>query len=311
MWRLLRRPVAILRMVKALVVGAGPQFGRQVRRLTDEDFTRDLVSSLLVAEEVVEVAFARDGMVWRSDLGDEIGRQLFRCGSYEGEEIDAVLRWLAEQGRTGTVLDVGANIGTTTVPFARAGFPVIAVEPVPRTFALLTANAAASGLAEAITPVQVAVAAEPGHVDMWVGYGSGRSEVVVEGTSPDMEARGTPTTVSVPAAPLHQVLADQGVAATDVALVWADVQGCETDVVTTATHLWAAGVPLWLEVDPVRLERQAGLAAFLATVAEHFSAFVSRDDMLAGEVEPQPVAAFAPWVDRIPAGRYEDALLLP
>jgi FkbM family methyltransferase len=306
--RILRQPITALRLLRALLIGAGPQFGRQARRLGGEAFARDLAWALLADEGAVEVAVRRDGMVWRTDLGDEIGLQLFRSGTYEGEEIAAVLRWLRREGRTGVVVDVGANIGTTTVPFARAGFRVIAVEPVPSTHALLVANVAASGHADRVTTVPVAVAEATGEVEMWVGDGSGQSEVVVPGVAPD-GAGGEPRTVVVRAAPLGDVLTDHGVEPSDVALVWADVQGSETAVITGADALWPAGVPVWLEVDPGRLHGHGGLDVFLDAVAERFTAFISRDALLAGEGE-RPISGFAAWARSIPDGRYSDALLV-
>lgn len=313
-WRLVRRPAATLRAVRAIGAGAGPQLGRQIRVLTDERTSRDLVATLLHGAGVAEVAVVRDDVLWRTDLGDEVGRSLFRDGTYAAAEVEAVLAWLASRGRSGTVVEVGANIGTTTVPLARAGFAVLAVEPVPATHALLVANVAAAGVADRVTTAAVAVAEETGSVAMWVGFGSGRSEVAAGDGPPDMRPSGVapPTRVEVPTAPLDRLMADAGVAPADVALVWADVQGCETAVIATADALWEAGVPIWLEVDPQRLERQAGLDRFLATVAARFSAFLARDDVLAGADRPvRPIAGFPAWTRSIPDGRYQDALLLP
>jgi hypothetical protein len=73
--------------------------------------------SLLSLEDDVVLTFERGGFTWTVDAGDEIGRYLFSEGSYEGEELDAVLSWLRvnRPARSfGTFVDLGANVGTTT-----------------------------------------------------------------------------------------------------------------------------------------------------------------------------------------------------
>ena len=54
-----------------------------------------------------------------------------------------------EQG--GTFIDIGANIGFTTVPVARAGITCIAFEPDPRNFGFLQRNVQESGVADKVT----------------------------------------------------------------------------------------------------------------------------------------------------------------
>ena len=56
--------------------------------------------------------------------------------------------------------------------------------------------------------------------------------------------------MTVRATGLEALLAEHGIEPRRIAFVWADVQGSECDVIESAPALWAAGVPLFCEVDP-------------------------------------------------------------
>ena len=76
----------------------------------------------------------RAGFVWTLDLADNLQRTLYFTGSYDAVTVRAVTSRL----RSGdAVLDVGANIGTFTLPVAAALLNrdgrVIAVEPAADT----------------------------------------------------------------------------------------------------------------------------------------------------------------------------------
>ena len=69
-------------------------------------------------------------------------------------------------GRTqhGTYLDIGANIGLTAVPIARAGIKTIAFEPVPANAVFLRRNAEVNGCGTSIEIIDVALLDQPGDV---------------------------------------------------------------------------------------------------------------------------------------------------
>lgn len=255
---------------------------------------------------VAEIRFERAGLVWWSDVDDSICRSLLQRGGYEIDEIAAVLRWLRAQGRTsGVIVDVGANIGTTSIPFAQQGFRVLAVEPVPRTFAMLSANVRENDFDGVITCVNSAVSESSGTVPMWTAGGSGRAEIAVDGHD-----RGP--AIPVPSTPLSTLLEQHEIRAGDIALVWSDTQGSETGVIRSAPALWRAGVPLYLEVWPYSLDLHGGVDAFVDAVQANFSSFVSRSDLIAGG-DPRPVEAFPGWVRSVGHGVdiFSDALVLP
>lgn len=75
---------------------------------------------------------------------DHIGISINTQGRFEGPLLDAILDFLRSEQKIdfGLALDIGANIGNHALFFARAFQRVVAFEPNPRTFQLLTFNAA-------------------------------------------------------------------------------------------------------------------------------------------------------------------------
>lgn len=121
------------------------------------------------AETIVDGA---DGARFVVDLNDEIAREILHFGAYEKRNIE-IIRQLAG-GRTGTFLDVGANIGGHTILLARHFGRLAAFEPNPAAFDRLGRNLAlnrhdhvsayAFGLsdADAELPFQVQQGSNPG-----------------------------------------------------------------------------------------------------------------------------------------------------
>jgi FkbM family methyltransferase len=77
------------------------------------------------------------------DLG--VLSEYMLTGSYSPELIKFLLDWFKRFG-TGTMLDVGANIGLTTVPVATSGVACICFEPDLNNFNLLRDNTEQRGL---------------------------------------------------------------------------------------------------------------------------------------------------------------------
>jgi FkbM family methyltransferase len=155
----------------------------------------------------------------------------------EDERLGAVaalegqmLRRLLEAARAGdTFFDVGANIGTVTIPVAMTGAECLAFEPAPANAARLAENAELNRLGN-VTVVEAAMWSESGTVALWVegAEGSGTSRVVecADGT------------IEVPAATLDR-FAGGGAAAPDLLKI--DVEGAELEVLRGAEATLAAG----------------------------------------------------------------------
>src|SRR5208282_2051890 len=73
--------------------------------------------------------------------------------------------------RGGSILDIGANIGYTAAVLARAATPgckVYAFEPEPFNFEMLQQTALQPEFAGKIVPMQLAVGAQNGTIDLWI-----------------------------------------------------------------------------------------------------------------------------------------------
>lgn len=99
------------------------------------------------------------------------------CASpdYERPDIELTKRLLAERaegGKSALYIDIGANIGCYCVRVANAfrgwdKLSIIACEPFPESFQLLTKNIGANGLVEKIDAVCVALGEFPGHAPLY------------------------------------------------------------------------------------------------------------------------------------------------
>lgn len=109
-------------------------------------------------------------------LSTALGRRLFKSAYFlykryiEDDLRDLLLSFPAIVG-AGNILDVGANIGYTAAVLARAVEParkVYAFEPEPFNFKLLQQTALQPEFAGKIVPMQLAVGAADGNIDLWI-----------------------------------------------------------------------------------------------------------------------------------------------
>ncbi len=141
---------------------------------------------------------------------------------YNLEELD-FLRAHTPAG--GVFVDVGANVGTYTMPLARhvgAAGKVIAIEPHPVTHARLAFNNSASGATQVRL---VAAAAGPADGDLMIetdGENLGASHIV-SGTA-------SGKAIKVPSLRLQRILEEAGVSRVDALKI--DVEGFEDRVLT-------------------------------------------------------------------------------
>jgi FkbM family methyltransferase len=164
---------------------------------------------------------------------------------------------------TGTVVDIGANIGLISIGLLLEGEfrDAIGVEPDPVNFGLLKRNIAQNGLTERYRSVQAAATAE-------------KSEVRL-GLSPDnfgdhrISAAANRVSIPVAGTPIDEI-----VAAADVSFVCIDTQGYEAAVLAGGQALFGTGVPTLAEVWPYGLEQsERGVAEFCALAAGYWGSF--------------------------------------
>ncbi len=103
---------------------------------------RGLVKALRVRTVSIEGAYGR---IQGDPLDLGVLSEYMLTGTYSPELISFLLDWFKRFG-TGTMIDVGANIGLTTVPVAMSGVDCICFEPDLNNFGLLKANIEQRGL---------------------------------------------------------------------------------------------------------------------------------------------------------------------
>jgi FkbM family methyltransferase len=240
---------------------------------------------------------ASDGRYFVSTSDPVIGFYTFMNGAFDTDTLHEGLALLRAQdpgfslaGRT--VLDIGANIGTQTVPLLRScsAGRVVAIEPDAANATLLRQNIVANRLEDAATVLELALTDHDGVVELErsdVNPGDHRVRVEASGQPPRMgEDRRAVTHVS--AARLDSLVEEGTIDADSVALMWMDTQGHEGHVLAGATRLLGR-VPVITEYWPYGLRRAGGLDTFHALVAEHFEAVV--DVQSARDSRPRRIAA--------------------
>ena len=239
-----------------------------------------------------------DGLTYVVATDDEgVARNIFlRSSRPEFIVLPRALRLLGPDAARGCFVDVGANIGTTTIPaVARHGFDTaVACEPSPSNTPLLRANCALNGVADRVRIVEAAVSAARGTLEFDVSKTPGRHKVA---------AAGAGATLTVPAVSLDALAADGVLTPADVGLLWIDAQGHEPEVLTGASSLLGRRVPVVTAIRRHKLAR-TGTADALASLFESYDTFVDLREPHLDEAgwEPtlRPAATLREWLHESP-----------
>jgi FkbM family methyltransferase len=178
-------------------------------------------------------------VIWKGDSpkGNEV--QMFCRDGTSDENICRLVSTKDEYqlgGRdfSGVAIDIGAHIGSVTVPLLidNPGLIVVAIEPVPENLEILRRNIRLNGLRERTTVLPVAAGID-GVVPISHGW-KGRHRHV--GNLGDGEPEHTEQVISMSFDTIRQ-----GIGVETIALLKIDCEGCEWDVLTDPT-LWRAEV---------------------------------------------------------------------
>lgn len=195
------------------------------------------------------------------DTADRVvGQAVLAYGrAFDVEGLEVVLELLASRGLAamgeGVFVDVGANLGTTTIEvlLRHPGARAVAVEPAPRNLELLRQNLLLNGLTDRVVVVEAALSDTDGEVELALSgdnHGDHRVGLV------DGEERATHR---VPAMRLDALVDDGTIDPSAVSAVWVDAQGHEAQILAGATRLRHR--PMVIEFWPHGLRRAGGLIA--------------------------------------------------
>jgi FkbM family methyltransferase len=201
------------------------------------------------------------GLRLRFRIEDAIGRWIYKRGSYEAELTDYIAHRV-EFADGDVFLDVGANIGWYSLILARtarARIRILAFEPDPLNFALLSENVRLNGC-DAVRPIPKAVADVEGTKTLYryANKNLGRHSLL------PINDKGT---VEVQTVTLDAFLAREGIDPRRVAFMKVDVEGYEFPVLTGAGKLLETVPVVLCEYSPGYMRRggmepQALLALF-------------------------------------------------
>ncbi len=235
------------------VVSNGRKGGRNLTRWYLFDLLRHIVPVVGVDTP--------DGRMLIPTGDRTVARSVFVHGGWERDLLPRALAAANVNLTEGTFVEVGANIGTTTVQAAKVARHVIALEPTPDNYSLLCANVALNGMQDRVECRRVACSDASGVVRMRLSdtnWGDHR----VDDTGD----------VLVPAARLDDISPGP------INFLWIDTQGHEAQVLFGAERVLSSRPPMLIEFWPSGLGHNNALAV-LSIIARHYDRII---DMATG-----------------------------
>ncbi len=196
----------------------------------------------------------------------------------------------------GTMLDVGANIGTTAIPrLALGDFAfVYAAEPHPANYECLVANAVRNGLEGRLLPDRVAISS-------WDGEGRLRESPQIGSHHLLLSNRVRPGSTGVPCLTLDSWIKRLDVSPRDITFIKVDVQGWDAHVLLGAPILRAHRHIAWqIELSP-KLMRHAGIDLRVLCGLTG-ATFTHMQQLDVGAEMARPVAELPALLEHIEAG---------
>jgi FkbM family methyltransferase len=225
---------------------------RVVARSIDTTLASDKATWRLLARLTSVAAWDGTPRYLRPTADNGVSPSIYQTGAFDRTAFTWALNALGNPHRGGLFVDVGANIGTTTIPALTDGaVSAIAFEPVRANYALLVANAILNGLEDRLDARHAAVSGSSGTVNMELSP-------VNQG---DHRVRTQPPTAGAfdetawTTEPVRAVTLDDELAGHTLGLLWIDTQGHEPHVLDGAQAVIATGVPVVAEFYPYALAR--------------------------------------------------------
>lgn len=230
---------------------------RGLRRPMARGYAFDL-ARLLTDEMLVDCGQERF-YVATNDRG--VGRELFIWKQFDQASLERTFALVSQRGYrvAGRVfLDIGANIGTTSVmAITRLGCShVFAFEPSHYNVRMLRHNILENALEDRITALCAAVSDRSGEVEMRLcDSNSGDHRISGSGT-PIRDGRDV---VTVGAVSLDDWLDENGIDVASIGAVWIDAQAHEPYVLAGASRLLSSNTPIVCEFWPHGLREAKSL----------------------------------------------------
>jgi FkbM family methyltransferase len=182
------------------------------------------------------------------------------------------------------MIDIGANIGTTSIPRVVLGdFGwVYAIEPDPANYACLLHNVVINGLRGLVLPDRVAIGDTNGEMTLRM-QATGTHHLVTRASDVSDSER-----VTVPCLTLDTWVERMGIDLADVAFIKSDTQGWDARVLAGASRVLSQKHIAWqIEFSPAMLERSGRSMHEVYTLLErHFTHFIDLRSESGAHVRP-------------------------
>ena len=182
------------------------------------------------------------------------------------------------------MIDIGANVGTTSIPRVLLGdFSfVYAIEPDPANYACLVRNVVGSGLRGLVLPDRVAIGDTTGEMTLR-SLKSGTHHLVTRASD-----IGDAERVAVPCLTLDAWVDRMAIRLADVAFVKSDTQGWDARVLAGASRVLAHKHIAWqIEFSPAMLERSGrSIEQVYRLLEQHFTHFIDLRNESGAHVRP-------------------------
>ncbi len=250
-----------------------------------------------------------------------LSRIVFGQGSYEQDVMAHTLRLAGEHvGRTPLLegrifVDIGANIGTSTIPALKefGAAEAVSIEPDAENNKFLRCNLIANGLEDRVRTLQVALSDTTGTGTMeWAEGSWGDHRIRMNDGLPDGTfGESSRPTHAVSLTRFDDIARELPIDLSQVGIVWMDVQGHEGHVLAGASSLLASDVPLSIEYWPYGLKRADGLKMLHDIIATNYRKVVDIRASMEGVGSAElPAAEVAILAERYAGETYTDILLV-
>lgn len=259
----------------------------------------------------IEYEEGNDSLFALSNVGPEvfvslqhdnyISRSLARNGSFEFETFERTIAHLG--GPRDLLVDVGANLGTVTIPAAARDHAkqVLAVEADRLNYRTLMANLYLNDLQDRVVAINTAAGATSGELlEFQLSPENKGDHRVKHSSEPGAFGEEAWPTYRVKSTRLDDLLTREGLSERlPRSLIWIDVQGWELQVLLGAKAAVAAGAPFVIEFWPYGLQRNGMLDGLAAFLCEHFTRLtvVSSPDMPSFPATGEGIAAIRARLD--------------
>lgn len=241
-----------------------------------------------------------------------LGRHVYLQGDFESSILHHAHALLSGWGQpaAGTMIDIGANIGTTCVQAVVDGLAsaAVAIEPEPGNFALLERNIRANRLQGRIEALCVALTDREGTADLELSEdNSGDHRIRIGSPTPGSFGENERAVRPVPSTTFDALVESGRIRLAESGIVWIDVQGHDGHVLEGARSLRETRIPVVIEFWPYGLERSGGLERLERIIARDYDCFV---DLRSRTPERQAVGQIGALRESIRAPYFTDLLLL-